>query len=254
MKRIIIVLLLTLVVLGGALPTFAQSGAVASVNTGSLNVRTGPGMQFGSVATLPFGFGVQLVARNSVGNWVLIQLTNGVTGWVNVNYLFTQYPVRSLPVTDEAVEATVTPTATNTGAVNLNVRNGPSTDNAIIASVPLGTRFVLIGRSYDSRWALVQLPNGTQGWVAATALDATVPVRSLALADGSVFVPNAPTYPPSQPSYPGTGTTTTYTVKPGDTLYGIAIAYGTTTQTLAQLNNIWNPNLIYAGQQLLIPV
>lgn len=252
MKRLIMVLLLVVVVLGAAVPAFAQ-GAVASVNTGSLNVRTGPGMQYGSVATLPFGFGVQMVARNSVGNWVLIELTNGVTGWVNVNYLFTQFPVRSLPVTDEAVEATVTPTATNTGALNLNVRNGPSTDNAIIASVPLGTRFVLLGRSYDSQWALVRLPNNTQGWVTASSLDATVPVRSLALADGSVFVPNAPTWPPTAPSYPGTGSTTTYIVKPGDTLFAIALAYGTTTNAIAALNNIWNPNLIYAGQQLLIP-
>lgn len=252
MKRLIMVLLLVVVVLGAAVPAFAQ-GAVASVNTGSLNVRTGPGMQYGSVATLPFGFGVQMVARNSVGNWVLIELTNGVTGWVNVNYLFTQFPVRSLPVTDEAVEATVTPTATNTGALNLNVRNGPSTDNAIIASVPLGTRFVLLGRSYDSQWALVRLPNNTQGWVTASSLDATVPVRSLALADGSVFVPNAPTWPPTAPSYPGTGSTTTYIVKPGDTLFAIALSYGTTTNAIAALNNIWNPNLIYAGQQLLIP-
>jgi uncharacterized protein YgiM (DUF1202 family) len=253
MKRLIMVLLLVVVVLGAAVPAFAQD-AVASVNTGSLNVRTGPGMQFGSVATLPFGFGVQMVARNSVGNWVLIQLTNGVTGWVNVNYLFTQFPVRSLPVTDEAVEATVTPTATNTGALNLNVRNGPSTDNAIIASVPLGTRFVLVGRSYDSLWALVRLPNNTQGCVTASSLDATVPVRSLALADGSVFVPNAPTYPPAGPSYPGNpGNTATYVVKPGDTLYAIALAYGTTINALSALNHIWNPNLIYAGQQILVP-
>lgn len=167
MKRIMMVLLLV-VVLSATLPAFAQ-GAVASVNTGSLNVRTGPGMQYGSIATLPFGFGVNLVARNPVGNWVLIELTNGVTGWVNVTYLFTQYPTRSLPVTDEAVEPTVTPTASVTGALNQNVRVGPSTDNAVIAAIPLGTRVVLLGRNYNSTWAQVQLPNGTTGWVEASS-------------------------------------------------------------------------------------
>ncbi len=249
MKRILLVLLVV-AILGATLPAYAQA-PVASINTGSLNVRTGPGMQYGSVATLPFGFGVNMVARNAGGNWILIELTNGVTGWVNVNYLFTQYPTRSLPVTEEAVEPTVTPTATVSGALNLNVRIGPSTDNAVIAAIPLGTRVVLLGRNYNSTWAQVQLPNGTTGWVEASALTATVPVRSLALADGSVFVPNAPTYPPNNGNTGNTGRT--YTVVPGDTLWKIAQTFGIDMNRIAAVNNIWNYNLIYAGQQLIIP-
>ena len=42
-------------------------------------------------------------------------------------------------------------------------------------------------------------------------------------------------------------------VQPGDTLSGIAARYGTTYQTLAALNGITNPNLIYAGQTIRIP-
>ena len=42
----------------------------------------------------------------------------------------------------------------------------------------------------------------------------------------------------------------TYTVRPGDTLSGIASRYGTTYQTLAALNGIPNPNLIRVGQVL----
>lgn len=45
-----------------------------------------------------------------------------------------------------------------------------------------------------------------------------------------------------------------YTVKPGDNLSSIAARYGTTYQTLASYNNIENPNLIYAGQKIRIPV
>lgn len=45
-----------------------------------------------------------------------------------------------------------------------------------------------------------------------------------------------------------------YVVQPGDTLQNIAARYGTTWQAIAQLNNIPNPNLIYVGQVLLIPV
>lgn len=43
-----------------------------------------------------------------------------------------------------------------------------------------------------------------------------------------------------------------YTVKPGDTLSGIAAKYGTTYQKLAQMNGIANPNKIYAGQKLRV--
>lgn len=45
----------------------------------------------------------------------------------------------------------------------------------------------------------------------------------------------------------------TYTVVAGDTLYGIAARFNTTIQTLAQINNIVNPNLIYPGQVLRVP-
>lgn len=250
MRRILLLVVALALLSTFALPALAQD-AVASVNTGSLNVRTGPGMAYGSIASLPFGFGVQMVARNSEGNWILIQLTNGVNGWVNVNYLFTQYNTNSLPVSDTPVAPTVTPTAVNTGALALNLRNGASTDNAIIATIPLNERVVLLGRNYNSEWAYVRRSNGAVGWVEASALTATVPVRSLALADGSVFVPYAP-------SYPGENTTggtnyVTHVVVPGDTLGRLAQTYHTTIYAIAAANHIYNYDLIYIGQQLIIP-
>jgi LysM repeat protein len=44
-----------------------------------------------------------------------------------------------------------------------------------------------------------------------------------------------------------------HVVQRGETLSGIAARYGTTMQTLAQINGIANPNLIYVGQRLTIP-
>lgn len=46
--------------------------------------------------------------------------------------------------------------------------------------------------------------------------------------------------------------TNTYTVRSGDTLSSIAAKFGTSYQTLASLNGISNPNLIYAGQVLRV--
>lgn len=44
----------------------------------------------------------------------------------------------------------------------------------------------------------------------------------------------------------------TYTVRSGDTLSSIAAKFGTNYQTLASLNGISNPNLIYVGQVLRV--
>lgn len=49
--------------------------------------------------------------------------------------------------------------------------------------------------------------------------------------------------------HPATGT---YVVRPGDTLSGIAAKYGTTYQALAAINNIGDPNRIWAGQVLKV--
>jgi LysM repeat protein len=46
--------------------------------------------------------------------------------------------------------------------------------------------------------------------------------------------------------------TSTYTVRSGDTLSSIAAKFGTSYQTLASLNGISNPNLIYVGQVLRV--
>ena len=43
-----------------------------------------------------------------------------------------------------------------------------------------------------------------------------------------------------------------YTVRRGDTLSELALRYGTTVQSIANLNNIKNVNLIYIGERLQI--
>lgn len=63
---------------------------------------------------------------------------------------------------------------------------------------------------------------------------------------------STPTPQPQPTPQPSTGVTT-YVVKKGDTLSGIASRYGTTYQALAQYNGISNPNLIYVGQVIKIP-
>lgn len=44
-----------------------------------------------------------------------------------------------------------------------------------------------------------------------------------------------------------------HVVQRGETLFSIAVRYGTTTQAVANANGLSNPNYIYAGQRLRIP-
>lgn len=53
------------------------------------------------------------------------------------------------------------------------------------------------------------------------------------------------------PAYFGT---LTYTVAPGDTLFNIAYNYNTTIENILKFNFIPNMNLIYPGQQIVIPI
>jgi LysM repeat protein len=53
---------------------------------------------------------------------------------------------------------------------------------------------------------------------------------------------------------PGTGTgSQSYTVKPGDTLFSIAVRFHTTTYAIQIANHLANPHFIYPGQTLIIP-
>ena len=60
--------------------------------------------------------------------------------------------------------------------------------------------------------------------------------------------------PTPKPENPDEPNTTTIIIKWGDTLSQLALEYNTTVEVLAQLNNIENPNLIYAGNTLIVPI
>lgn len=234
-----------------ALPVFAQD-PVASVRTGAANLRTGPGFNYGSVGALPFGYGVTMAGRSSDNAWIYVRLANGVTGWMSIHVLFTSYPVINLPITDSAQGTQITPFATVSVGV-ANVRATPDPVGSVVTTLPVNTRVDLLGRNYNGTWAQVRYPGGGTGWMAASTLTASAPIRSLAPTDGSVYAPV--TNPPTTGGPSTGGCRLYYTIVRGDTLANIAARYGTTAWTIYQWNAslIANMNYIQAGWRICIP-
>jgi uncharacterized protein YraI/LysM repeat protein len=241
---------LAAVLLLTALPAMAQPSATAVINTAFLNVRSGPGLEYGAIATLPKGYGVNLVGRNAAYNWVFISDNAGLQGWVNVNYISTGYPISQLPINNVIPpSAPAVPVVTITGILSADIHDRPGDDATIVAYAPIDSTFQLVGRSFNSQWAQIRLNNGALGWVRTAYVSSTVPVRSVNPTDGSVATPYTTTNLGS--SSPTTGRT--HVIKFGETLGGIAATYKVDLQTLAAVNSIYNVNWIYAGQTLIIP-
>jgi formylglycine-generating enzyme required for sulfatase activity len=61
-------------------------------------------------------------------------------------------------------------TRVSTGVVALgasaNVRQSPSTDSSVVASLPAGTRFEILGSNAAGDWTNVRLDDGRTGWIA----------------------------------------------------------------------------------------
>ena len=131
--------------------------------------------------------------------------------------------------------ATSTPTATPVGVVNppqpptgavYIVRSG---DTLLRIATRFGTTVSAIARANN-----ITNPNRIQAGQ-----------RLFIPGPGNVVNPPTP-QPPVTPQ-------TTYVVRPGDTLFRIAVRFNLPVFRLAQANGITNTNLIYVGQVLIIP-
>lgn len=59
--------------------------------------------------------------------------------------------------------------------------------------------------------------------------------------------------PPTNAAGGATGSTSTYTVQSGDSLYTISLQFGVTIEAIVSANNLANPNSLDVGQLLIIP-
>lgn len=74
-----------------------STGVAATINTGALNVRSGPGPAYGVVGVVYDNQMVELIGRVPDSSWLKVA-TSAMTGWVDASYLNIGYDVDFLPV------------------------------------------------------------------------------------------------------------------------------------------------------------
>ena len=160
----------------GAVQPTTTTSPTATVTTGALNVRSGPGIGFDVVGVAYQDETLTLVGRNTDISWVQVRLASGVVGWVGNFYIYPHMPLNRLPITDLGAGEAVATVAT--GA--LNVRSGPGIAYGVVAIAKQYQQVNLLGRNRAGSWVLVRA-SGVEGWVNAGYLDTTVPVGTLPL-------------------------------------------------------------------------
>jgi LysM repeat protein len=213
-----------------AFTTFAQAGSLAAVNTGKLNVRTGPGIIFAIITKLDYNVNVTLIGRADQGTWVQVRLLNGTVGWVNSIHLRTYADLSLLPIT--YVTPNTPPPAQTVPPPN---NGGTSQGGTQVYIVRAGDSLKTIAARYGTTWQILAAVNGIIN------PNVIYPGQRLIIA---YSLPTNPNPPPAA---------RVYVVQSGDTLYRIALNYGVTVQAIMTANNLPNANVIYAGQRLVIP-
>ena len=232
LKKLSLLVVIALIVsmLVPAMGVAAQAGSLAAVNTGRLNVRTGPGIEFKDITSLPYNTTVTLIGRASKGTWEQIQLASGQQGWVNSTLLRTYADLSLLPITYNS-DAPPPPTT------NVPPPNGtPGTGTTTYYVVKAGDDLKSIAARFGTTWQILAAVNGLSN------------ANIIYTGQRLLIAYSVPV--PSQPVPSNTGT---HVVKTGETLKTIAALYGVTPELIAAANGITNVNLIYAGQVLKIP-
>lgn len=170
----------------------------------------------------------------------------------------TTQPSTTVTATAQPTSTLAVPSSTNTAVPPTPV---PPLSGTRIHIVRPGETLFCIGRAYrvwpfaiaevnHIWWPYTIYPN--QKLRIPTTVWSPIPAGPTCLAQ---FSPSAPT--PTTTVTPTSAAPTTcratYTVRRGDTLYRIALSYGTNYIELARVNQISNVRLIYVGQRLCIP-
>ncbi len=106
---------------------------VAIVNTGNLNVRSGPNVGFSAVAVVAGGTSLEVVGRANDNVWLLVEGDFG-RGWVNIEFVLFRGVYDSVPVVN-ANDVIIQSNQTNPNA-NLGQGGGGATSTVVSSTSP----------------------------------------------------------------------------------------------------------------------
>lgn len=152
-------------------------GPIGIVNTGALNLRSGPGPQYTVVGTLAGAAQGVIIGRNADWSWWLMDTPAGIA-WASSPYIIVRGDTFGVPYAEPdsvipsgatqpggaapAAEIALPEAIVNSGA--LHIRSGPNGAFPSLGAVERGVRMPILGQSPDHGWWLVDSPFG-EGWV-----------------------------------------------------------------------------------------
>ncbi len=194
-------------------PAYAQGKPTPTPNVNwvqqplGINVRSGPGLQYGPIGALAVGTWVQPLARDPSGEWVLIAYLDR-QGWVRADGVSWRLDIAALPLMDVPSPTaiprplyyntpggpTYTPNANwvNVGAVVAYVRSGPGRGYSALGLLATGDVVDPVAHDAALDWVLIRYGDG-YGWVRYDLVAWATDIAALPVVD----VPNlTPSFTP----------------------------------------------------------
>ncbi len=213
-----------------------------------VNVRSGPGFQYGVIGRLPFGRWVQPLARNLAGDWILITYVD-TQGWVQQDLVEWRLDVAGLPVIEDEqptaiprplayyvtpLAATQTPNANwvRFGLDGAYLRSGPGQGYPPVGVLYTGDVVDAVARDAEGDWVLVRYGEG-YGWISYDLVAWIEPIDSLTVLGPPNLTPSFTPVPivPTATGTPTPSRTPTVTRTPTPTLTPTASATPTPSPT-----------------------
>ena len=152
-----------------------------SVGTGSvtawfLNVRSGPGTNYGIMRVVTRGATYPVVGRNANTTWyqITVDAVANIKGWVSASYFNVSNP-QNLPVVGEVVTQPYSLNATLITDASLHV--APDGNQGIVPqTIRGGTTVRVIGRNQAANWFQITTDNGAF-WVRRDVFAAEFPAN-----------------------------------------------------------------------------
>ena len=144
-------------------PTITLSTARVIVNTAFLNVRSGPGAQYTSVATVSGGTELLVLGIAKDRVWYLVEGRFG-RGWLNSEFTIFRGVIDNVPIINpDALIGAIVQQATAIISAPTTLYAAPGTNFGSIGVLSPPSEVVIVARTIDNTWVQLNTPLGF-GW------------------------------------------------------------------------------------------